>query len=177
MSSYSSRKCMRWLLTMHNKRFDMTPKTLVTWVPDFIKSGGGVNQAYSRLSTTAFMVISLTASWIRWCMQVFEWWFNVDLSCLGRRIYARQFLGAKPPIQFCHRYKEWGRVQGGPASPESVPAVCAVLDCLCLEIPMVPVYHIHCAYKNFCWSWQHSTRIFCALRQQLFGETVSVIQV
>ncbi len=31
---------------------------------------------------------------------------NVDPSCLGRTIYARQFLGAKPPIQFCHRWSE-----------------------------------------------------------------------
>ncbi len=31
-------------------------------------------------------------------MQVYAW-VNVDLSCLGRMIYARQFLGAKPPIQ------------------------------------------------------------------------------
>ncbi len=38
------------------------------------------------------MVISPTSSWIRWCMQVYAWWFNVDLSCLGRTIYARQFL-------------------------------------------------------------------------------------
>ncbi len=40
------------------------------------------------------MVISPTASWIRWCMQVYAWWFNVDLSCLGRTICARQFGGA-----------------------------------------------------------------------------------
>ncbi len=33
--------------------------------------------------------------------------FNVDLSGLGRTIYARQlFLGAKPPIQFRHRLAE-----------------------------------------------------------------------
>ncbi len=37
------------------------------------------------------MVISPTASWIRWCMQVYAWWFNLDLSCLGRTIYDRQF--------------------------------------------------------------------------------------
>ncbi len=37
------------------------------------------------------MVISPTASWIRWCMQVYAWRFNVDLSCLGRTFYARQF--------------------------------------------------------------------------------------
>ncbi len=52
------------------------------------------------------MVISPAASWIRWCMQVNAWWFNVDLSCLGRMIYARKFLGAKPPIQFRHRWAE-----------------------------------------------------------------------
>ena len=67
-------------------------------------SWGWVNQAYSRLSTTHG--ISPTASWIRWCMQVYAWWFNVDLSCLGRTIYAWQFLGAKPPIQFRHRWAE-----------------------------------------------------------------------
>ncbi len=32
--------------------------------------------------------------------------FNVDLSCLDRTIYARQFLGAKPPIQVRHRWAE-----------------------------------------------------------------------
>ncbi len=52
------------------------------------------------------MVISPTASWIRWCMQGYAWWFNVDLSCLGRTIYAIQFLGAKPLIQFRHRWAE-----------------------------------------------------------------------
>ncbi len=52
------------------------------------------------------MVISPTASWIRWCMQGYAWWFNVDQSCLGRTIYARQFLGAKPPIHFHHRCAE-----------------------------------------------------------------------
>ncbi len=52
------------------------------------------------------MVISPTASWIRWCMQVYTLWFNVDLSCLGRTIYARQFLDTKPPIQFRHRWAE-----------------------------------------------------------------------
>ncbi len=31
------------------------------------------------------MVISPTTSWIRWCMQVYAWWFNVGLSCLAER--------------------------------------------------------------------------------------------
>ncbi len=31
---------------------------------------------------------------------------NVDLSCLDRTIYARQFWGAKPPIQFRYRWAE-----------------------------------------------------------------------
>ncbi len=35
------------------------------------------------------MVISPTASWIRWCMQCMR--VSVHLSCLGRTIYARQF--------------------------------------------------------------------------------------
>ncbi len=52
------------------------------------------------------MVISPTASWIRWCMQAYAWWVNVDLSCLGWTIYARQFFGAKPPIQFRHRWAQ-----------------------------------------------------------------------
>ncbi len=53
------------------------------------------------------MVISPTASWIRWCMQVYvHVWVNVDLSCLGRTIYTRQLLGAKSPIQFRHRWAE-----------------------------------------------------------------------
>ncbi len=52
------------------------------------------------------MVISPTARWIRWCMQVYGLWFNVDLSCLSRTISARQLLGAKPPNQFRHRWAE-----------------------------------------------------------------------
>ncbi len=39
-------------------------------------------------------------------MQVYVWWFNVDLSCLGRTINARHFLGAKPPIQLRHRWAQ-----------------------------------------------------------------------
>ncbi len=65
--------------------------------------GGGIRLI---VGFQPLMVISQTASWIRWCMQVNAWWFNVDLSCLGRTIYARQFLGAKPPIQVRHRWAE-----------------------------------------------------------------------
>ncbi len=65
--------------------------------------GGGIRLI---VGFQPLMVISQTTSWIRWCMQVYAWWFNVDLSCLGRTIYARQFLGAKPPIQFRHRWAE-----------------------------------------------------------------------
>ncbi len=60
------------------------PCTIKTWV-------GGGDEAYSRLSTTHGH-ISPTASSIRWCMQIYSWWCNVDLSCLGRTIYTRQFL-------------------------------------------------------------------------------------
>ncbi len=35
-----------------------------------------------------------------------EWWVQIDLSCLGRTIYAWQFLGAKPLTQFRHRWAE-----------------------------------------------------------------------
>ncbi len=68
-----------------------------------IRRGGGIRLI---VGFQPLMVISPTASWIRWCMQVYAWWFNVDLSCLGRTIYVRQFLGAKPPIQFHHRWTE-----------------------------------------------------------------------
>ncbi len=37
------------------------------------------------------VVISPTASWILWLMQVYAWWVNVELSCFGRATYARQF--------------------------------------------------------------------------------------
>ncbi len=66
---------------------------------------GCVNQAYSRLSTTHGHVTdckfdSLVYAGV--CV-----WVNVDLSCLGRTIYARQFLGATPPIQFRHSEQKW----------------------------------------------------------------------
>ncbi len=42
------------------------------------------------------------------CMQVYAGvgGVNLDLSCLGRMIYARQFLSAKLPTQFLHRRAE-----------------------------------------------------------------------
>ncbi len=56
-------------------------------------AGGGRGRGGIRLIVgfQPLMVISPTASWIRWCTQVYAWWFNVDLCCLGRTIYARQF--------------------------------------------------------------------------------------
>ncbi len=63
--------------------------------------GGWVNQAYSRLSTTHGHITDCKLDSVVYaggCVCV-----NLDLSCLGRTIYARQFLGAKPPIQFRHR--------------------------------------------------------------------------
>ncbi len=82
----------------------------------FFFAGGG-KQTWRRVGWSRLivgfqplMVISPTASWIRWRMQVYAW-CNVYLSCLGGpnktgphggTIYARQFLGAKLPIQFRH---------------------------------------------------------------------------
>ncbi len=69
-------------------------------------SRGVVNQAYSRLSTTHGHITDCKLDSVVFagvCVVI----FNVDLSCLGRTIYARQFLGAKPPIQkFRHRWVE-----------------------------------------------------------------------
>ena len=41
------------------------------------------------------MVIAPTANGIRWCMQMYAWWFNVDLSCLGRTMYARRQISGR----------------------------------------------------------------------------------
>ncbi len=40
------------------------------------------------------MVISPTASWIRRCMQVYVWWFNVDLFVWAERSTPDNFLGS-----------------------------------------------------------------------------------
>ncbi len=53
-----------------------------------------MNQAYSRLPTTHGHITDCKLDSVVYasvCVSV-----NVDLSCLGRTIYARQFLGAKP---------------------------------------------------------------------------------
>ncbi len=66
--------------------------------------GGGIRLI---VGFQPLMVISPTPSWIRSCMHVYNaWWFNVDMSCLGRTVYARQFLGTKLPIQLRHRGTE-----------------------------------------------------------------------
>ncbi len=73
--------------------------------------GGWVNQAYSRLSTTRGYITDCkldSAVYAGVCVSV-----NVALYCLFRTIYARQFLGAKPPIQFRHRWAEMNLVRDG----------------------------------------------------------------
>ena len=49
----------------------------------------------------SLMVISPTASWIRLCMQVYAWWFNVDLSCLGRTIFDQTIFGCQATDSQC----------------------------------------------------------------------------
>ncbi len=64
----------------------------------------GVNQAYSRLSASHGHITDCKLDSVVYagvCM-----WVNVDLYCLDRTICTRQFLGAKPPIQFRHRWAE-----------------------------------------------------------------------
>ncbi len=64
----------------------------------------GVNQAYNRLSTTHGHITDCKLDSMLYagvCV-----WINVDLSCMVRTTYAQQFLGAKPPIQFRHRWAE-----------------------------------------------------------------------
>ncbi len=51
------------------------------------------------------MLISLTVGWIRWCMQLYACKLCGPVL-FGPKIYARQFWGAKPPIQFRHRWAE-----------------------------------------------------------------------
>ncbi len=66
--------------------------------------GRGVNQAYSLLSTTHGHITDCKLDSVVYagvCM-----WVNVDLSWLDRKIYARPILGAKPLIQFRHRWTE-----------------------------------------------------------------------
>ncbi len=49
------------------------------------------------------MVISLTASWIRWCMQVYACNLCGPVLFVPNDLRPTVFLGAKPPIQFRHR--------------------------------------------------------------------------
>ncbi len=63
---------------------------------------GWMNQAYSRLSTTHGHITDCKMDSVVYA-GVSVVIFNVGPSCLGRTNYARQFLGAKPPIQFRHR--------------------------------------------------------------------------
>ncbi len=58
----------------------------------------GVNQAYSRLSTTHGHITDCKLDSVVYSAVCV--WVNVDLSCLGRTIYARQFLGAKPRLDW-----------------------------------------------------------------------------
>ncbi len=59
---------------------------------------GWVNQAYSRFSTTHGHITDSNLESVVYA-GVCVVSFNVDLSCLRWTIYARQLLGAKPPIQ------------------------------------------------------------------------------
>ena len=68
--------------------------------PTWIYMGGGVNQAYSRLSTTLGHITDCKLDSVVYaCVCV---WVTVDLSCLDRTTYARQLLGAKPPLQWIY---------------------------------------------------------------------------
>ncbi len=84
-------------------RLNPTSMCCVRIIIDLIQCTKG-NQAYSRLSTThGHIPYCKLDSVVYAAVQVYAWRVSVDLSCLGRTIYARQFLGAKPPIKFRHR--------------------------------------------------------------------------
>ena len=79
--------CISWDRSGHSATHHLPVDTEVC---DSLSGGGGGLKL--MVGFQPFMVISPTVSCIRWCMQVYGWWFiNVDLSCLGRTIYARQF--------------------------------------------------------------------------------------
>ena len=61
-------------------------------------SKSDINHAWSYFR----LQVRFSGAWR--CMLV--WRVNLDLSCLGWMIYARQFLGAKPRTQFHHRWAE-----------------------------------------------------------------------
>ncbi len=69
----------------------------------FVGAGGWIGLI---VGFQPLMIISTTASWIRWCVQVYACDLMWTCLVLGRTIYARQFWGAKPPTQFRHRWAE-----------------------------------------------------------------------
>ncbi len=62
------------------------------------------------------------------CMRVLVSWVNVDLSCLGQTIYARQLWVPKSLTQFCHRWSEINHSYHFTDS-EQRPAGCATHYC------------------------------------------------
>ena len=64
------------------------------------RSGTGRGEGVRlKVCFQSLKIISPTASWIQWPMQVPRvcmWWVNLDLFLLRRTIYARQFASAKP---------------------------------------------------------------------------------
>ena len=102
--------CQRLVILTHHiggvERNEKAEEGQIEELPDHevcvLGRGGGVIQAYSLLSTTHGHITdcklySVVHAGV--CVLI----FNVDLSCLGHTIYARQLLGAKPPMQFHHR--------------------------------------------------------------------------
>ena len=82
---------------------------------------GGGGQAYSHLSTTwCHITVCKLDSVVHAYVAVGAWWVNLDLSCLGRTVYARQFLGAKKQIHFCHR---WPEINHSDCYTDSKPAI------------------------------------------------------
>ena len=77
----------------------------------FFEWGGGIRLEITFRFSRLYQF--LHASWNRWCTWVVVsssarvvWWETLDLSCLGRLIYAGQILCAKQPSQFHHRWAE-----------------------------------------------------------------------
>ncbi len=71
--SYMKISCHGWGISSVSK------SAVLCW------GGGGVNQAYSQLSTTHGHFTDCKLDFM-WSMQMYAWWFNVDLSYLGRTI-------------------------------------------------------------------------------------------
>ncbi len=62
--------------------------------------GWGGGQAYNRLSTTHGHITDCKLASVS-CMQVYAWWLNVDLSCLGPNDLRPTVFGCQA-IQFPH---------------------------------------------------------------------------